>query len=230
MDWKALATVDEIAPTVEAEIAAVVEGRPPHTPWRIANIAQADWALRQVGEARARLGEYDDIIAKWQDARRRIERAGAYLTERLQEWAVEQRTDAKKSFPLAHGTITTRQTGDAIEVVDEGAAVEWALKNCPLAVKTTRSILMTPLKESLRIGLWAIHARAVDTGGVVHEEWFDPAVDPESAEYADRFADRDLVEVVPTLIAVVVDGAGRRVPGFGVRPGKTTATVGAVLL
>lgn len=233
MDWKALATVDEFAPTVEAECVAAVNGMPRPTPWQIVNLSQADWAMRQVGEARARLAEYDDVIAQWQEARQRIFRAGEWYEQRLTEWAVSQRTKQTKSFPTAHGTVSTRESGDAVEIVDAVALLAWAKANAPTLINTVESVPVSNVKPVVTIEHWAIGADLIDvaTGEVLRAVDFGVPVRPDGDEWAAfvEGVDEATVGVRRVLVAVVVDGDKRPVPGLGVRPGKVTATVSPIL-
>lgn len=232
MDWSGIsgvvAPVDEAQ--IEVEVSLHVAGMDRlKDPWRIASIGQADWAMRRVAEARAIIQQYDDEIALWREARRRIESAGDWYEERLKEWAVEQRTETRKSFPMAHGTISTKKIAPKVEVVDEDAAIGWARRSCVLAIKTTESFQVS--KATVRVVPLVSEYELVDkaTGLVEHRQVeprpFDQAdVDALQAEVGDGY-----VVAVSNAPLGVVDEAGRPVPGLAVRPGRITATVGAVM-
>ena len=55
--------------------------------------------------------------------------------------------DKDRFLQLPHGRLFfTKSQGGAITVKDDKAAIAWAEKNCPAAVKVEKSILKTPLK------------------------------------------------------------------------------------
>lgn len=62
-------------------------------------------------------------------------------------WAGEVLAGAKQRFvQTAFGRVTFRKTPGSIKVADVVAALDWARKNAPDAVKVTESVVVTPLK------------------------------------------------------------------------------------
>lgn len=236
MDLEAIAgvtdpSIDEDA--VGAEVTGWVEGRDVDSiaqglrePWKITSLGAADWAIRRLAECQARAQEYRDEIALWQDAARRIESAGEWFEDRLKEWAVEQRSPQRKTFPLAHGTVSTRQSQPKIEVVDEPAAILWAKVAAPGAVKVTEAFRVSEVKGAADIVecVVAFAATNKSTGEMERIEVEPAPVDPERiAALVDKMGDGYVVE--PIMALRVVDTNGKMVPGLAVRLGSVTASV-----
>lgn len=240
--WGRDAAVDEAV--VDAEVEAYIEGHAPaREPWAIRTMDEADWCLVRVAKVRALLAEYDDTIALWKNARARMERAAEWHEARLKEWAIDRRAPGMTSVTLGHGTIRTTKRGPAVEIVDEDAAIEWARVAAPEAIRTTESLLVTKLKDVVRIDDVVTGWRVIDreTGETI--EYMTPA---EMAEIADgQIVSVEVpgrrVSIVNTdgehvatadaeLAPGVVDAAGVLVPGLSVRPAKISASIGEVLL
>lgn len=243
MDLHALvpvpAPVDEAV--VEAEIADYLGSRLNQTvggpggglvrePWRIANMGAADWVMRRLADVRALAQEYRDQIALWEDAARRTDLVGAWFETRLKEWAIESRTKDRKSFPLAHGTVTTRQTPAAIKVDDDEKAIEWAKVHCPDAVKVEESLRISVAKPMLTIGSFIVGFRATN-----QETGESERIDVDPVPYTDQAVD-DVRELMPGFVVEAIEEArvvsvadGTIVPGFYIEAGHVTASVSPVL-
>lgn len=111
--------------------------------WEITSLGAADWAMQQLARIEAVAREYDAEIARWTKLRANVARAGEFFRGHLERWAVSQRTDKRKSFPLAHGTVSTREAKPAPEIVDQEAAVAWCKVNAPDAIKVEESVLIS---------------------------------------------------------------------------------------
>lgn len=220
--------VDEAA--VEAELARYLAGEPEpegREPWRITTVGQADWAIEQVAAAHRRRQGYQDEIDLWGAALKRLTAAASWLEERLKEWAAANRTDKVKSFPLAHGTVATRASKRAIDVVDEGAAIGWAKTAAPDAVKVEESFLVSMVGDAARIVEVIVAYESIDkaTGGIERVPTPKPAVFDAAKFERLRARLGDGYEVRPVMDWAVLDTADNLVPGLAVRPERVTATV-----
>lgn len=166
--------VDEAA--VWESVEASIEGRPVQgaivtdadgtevsspQPWRIESLGSAGWAAARLAELRARRMEYDEEVRRWREAGAKLVRAEAFFEDALKEWAVRSRTATAKTFTLSHGTVSTRLSKARPIVVDEEAAIEWAERACPDAVRNVKSFLVSKLPEV------AIFGAGTDTPVVV---------------------------------------------------------------
>lgn len=226
----------------------------PRVRWEITSLGAADWAMQQLARIEAVAREYDDEIARWAKLRANVARAGEFFRGHLERWAVSQRTDKRKSFPLAHGTVSTRESKPAPEVVDEEAAVGWCKVHAPDAVKITESVLISrvPVRVAEIIVGWRFTNRT--TGDIVHvlDEFpidgdtvkadLHHVVTVVLAEHASAFQQAaDTIEaewistrlyeftqgwsIEPVTTPGVVDADGLPADGFGIRPGKITSSV-----
>ena len=239
-DWEQIAgakpPVDEDA--VMAEVAefvgqhgAKVPAPVRAEPWRIKSLGEADWAMRRLAEAEARVQQYRDEVALWNDALRRIESAEQFFHDRLTEWALAERTKDRKSFPLAHGTVSTREQGEAIEVVDEDAIVTHAESSADLAgaVKVTKKWSLAEMKNlehppRIVDMIVAFEAISKETGETETLE-VEPSVFTQSKLDAVVEAMGDGYQVTAITERAVVDRFGGVVPGLAVRPKRVTAHV-----
>lgn len=216
--------VDEQA--VMEEVEAYVEGVDmQRKPWRIDTLGQADWAMRRLAEARDFAQRYEDEVALWTAALKKIGRVGSWFEDRLKEWAVAERTKDRKTFAVAHGTVATRESKPRIVVEDEKAAVEWALTYAPAAVKVERSLLVSQLGDAATIGRVAIGWTA--TNKATGETQRIPATGGHVTTSLDVVRQRmgDDWQVDIDTHPAVVDKEGRPVPGLVVAEGRVTATV-----
>lgn len=236
MDWDALAAVespvDEAA--VEAELTEYVTGDevagPRREPFRIQSVGAADWCMRRVAEAQRRVQDYKDQVTLWTAALRRVEAAGEWFEARLKEWGVAQRTKDTKTFPLAHGTVRTSSKRAAIIVTDEEAAIAWAEQHCPEAVKTEKSFLVSRVSPAAGIMDCVVAWEAINKEDGELQRIPVDSPRPLNAEVLEGVRDRMPGHHVEAEVeAMVVDAAGVPVPGLGVRPGETTATVTPLL-
>lgn len=244
MDIKALvpvpAPVDEA--WVEEEIVAYLGGPPtPREPWRITSLGAADWVMRRLADVQAMGQEYRDQIALWQEAASRVDLLGAWFEARLKEWGAASRTKDRKTFPLAHGTVSTRESKASIKVGDEAAAIEWARGVCPDAIRKTESLLVSVAKDHLRIATFIVGYRSTDKAtGETERLDVDPIPYTDEAVAAvqellpgatvEAITEQRVVASMPvrddtptTTEALYV------VPGFYIEPGKITASVSPVL-
>lgn len=235
------APIPDHAGEIEAQAAAYVVGRDPGEAWSITTIGEADWALRKLMEIRQHEQAYADEIALWTAARDRALRAGQFFADALERWGVEQRIATKtKTFPLAHGTISTRSSAPRLVITDEDAALNW-LRACePDAIRTTEKALISAV-TTVAIGTVIVGFEATNkTTGEVEQQMLDlpQPNDPEriaavAAKLGDEWAVRPITE--PAAVATVSAPVGTWPPsgltegqpvlGFGVSDERISATV-----
>jgi len=222
-----VAPVDEAA--VEAELVAYITGMDVETagePWRIENVGQADWALRKLIETQAAYGQYADEISLWEAARKRAKHAIDFFTELLQAWAIGARTKDTKSFALAHGTVSTRQSAARLSISDKDAILEWAATNAPDAIKVTSEVQLSLLTNvTIEVMLVGERRTNMATGEIVVDNREPVLLTDEALATVGGAGSGWQVEPI-TLQMAVADG--KVVPGMTVVPAKVTASVTAL--
>lgn len=236
MDWKSVVAVEPVVDEadVDAELEAYVADSPalsPREPWRITSLGAADWAMRRLAEIQEVVQQYDDEMVRWRTARNKAASACEWFEARLKEWALAERArnDSARTLNVPHGTVSTRKSGERIEVVDEPLALAWAKQACPDAVKVEYSFLVSKVGACARVADVVREWRAThkSTGETEHQpvtalvEFTDEGL----AAVQERLGDEYVVEA--RVERMVVDAAGVLVPGLGVRAEHTTATVRA---
>ena len=231
MNWTAIGGVaspvdDDV---VQEEVEAFLGGRElARVPWQITNLGQADWCMRRLAEARAHEQAYRDEIALWRAALDRVEGAASWFEARLEEWGVGQRTSATKTFPLASGTVSTRESKARIGVEgDETVLIEWARVACPGALRKSERFLVSEVGSAAIIADVIVGFVSIDksTG---ESERIDvnevAAFHPDRVEVLrEMMGDGFVVEAVCEQAVVGVDGLP--IPGLVVRPATVSATV-----
>lgn len=193
--------------------------------WSITSLGAADWAMARVAELRRIEREYADQIALWEAARQRAANGVEFFEHHLEEWALGERTEKRKTFPLAHGTVATREVRPRVIVTDEEAAITWCAKHNPDALRSTTKVLISEV--AVRVGHVVVGytAQHKTTGEV--ETVRLPAPKPSTADdiavIAARLGDDWTVEAITDLAAI--DSDGLPVAGFGVQPGHVSASV-----
>jgi hypothetical protein len=61
-------------------------------------------------------------------------------------------TYRSKTWTCPWGQVAFREVKPTVEVADEQEAIAWAEENCPDAVKVSKRILITPVKEAMNSG------------------------------------------------------------------------------
>lgn len=227
-----VAPVDE--QSVEHELAVRLgdwhQVEPPREPWRITSLGAADWAMRRLWDAQNAVQRYDDEISLWRRARGRVQAAVEFFEERLSEWGAAERTDARKSFALAHGTVSTRAVKARVQVDDQAAVLEWARTHCPDAIEqipATEKLHMADVSQIVIPGQVVVAWQATNRGtGEVERLPVDRPHTLDAEEQAIIVqAAPDGVDVEPVLADAVVDADGWPVPGLSVVPAKVSVTV-----
>lgn len=191
--------------------------------WTIDTMGKADWAMRKLAEIRATAQQYRDEVTLWQQQADRVAKAAGWFEDHLKAWALASRTKDRKSFPLAHGTVSTTERKRKAIVVDEAAAIDWAEGHCQAAVATTKKFQISNAGASVVDWLagWDIVDKLTGDHSFAEVEpceFHQDMLDQERAVSASL-----LIE--PVFVAVVVAADGRRIPGLDVAPSTVSASV-----
>lgn len=127
--------------------------------FRIEHDAQAAWAMRKARKAAQRIAEVDriaqaeiDRIQEWALSERGgPERDLGFFETLLTEYALRLREQdpKRKSVVTPYGKVSTTQVGAKVVVDDEESFIAWAEVNLPDAVKTKKTVLVTPIKDAI---------------------------------------------------------------------------------
>jgi len=125
----------------------------------INSLDTAEWCLRKISRAEARIQERNDCAAKIKaeiDARLEAINAKdldtvAYLGSLLRPWAEVEIAKAgkAKSVKLLAGEVGFRKAPDSLEVTDEAAALAWLKEHYPQGVRTVESVDKKKVKEAI---------------------------------------------------------------------------------
>lgn len=136
---------------------------PPPTPATVATRDDAEDAGKALALADAQLavldGGFDEIKRRYQQARREIETAKAWLEGRylaaLGTWADKNRDKGKKSVALMSGVGKFRASKDTVKWLDDGKVIAWALENAEECVKMAPRLDVSKVKDILLDGIKA---------------------------------------------------------------------------
>lgn len=205
--------------------------------WTVDDDTSAEWALRQLGRAKAELAALDDHaraetdrVKAWRAAAGSdAERRAAVMESHLNGYARRLRDRGVATRKLVAGEVGTRKTPDKVEVVDEAAFVEFVrrVERFDLVEFSARALLV-PLRkavEPVAPGSWF----AVESGLIIAPkvlELIDETLDPTPDNVA-RLLDEDGVlhdraDVHPCpldAVAVTLGDDAYLVPGVGFRVG-----------
>jgi hypothetical protein len=113
--------------------------------------ATANWVVRRVLEARA----YGERVRDWaaqEIARSKHEedRLMYLFGTQLRQWTsgeIAKFRGRRRSLNLPSGQVGFRHSGARLTVIDEPAAVEWAIQHCPVAIRTIHKIVVNELQD-----------------------------------------------------------------------------------
>lgn len=202
-------------------------------PWQITSLAAADWAMAKLAELHAAADEYDLMALRYSDAAKRLRKAGQFFNDHLEAWAIAERTDAQKSFPMAHGNVTTSAHKPKAIVDDEAVLIEWARTKAgedvaDQIVKVEESIRLTEWRRLVRVDDLVTEWEAIDkaSGETQRVPLTKPVrFTPERlAKVQAKMGDGFTVTAVTELAVFYLD-ADTPVPGSAVQEAYTTASV-----
>lgn len=216
--------------------------------WSIDSLGAADWCMQQVARVQSLVDEYHAEVVRWTEVRDRVARAGEFFRGHLERWAIGERTDKRKSFPLAHGTVSTREQPRSVEIVAVDAAVAWCKGHHPAAVKTTEEVRLRDLVHVLRIAdvvrswqftdqlgeVWTIGSAELE-GVLDHHDTYRPLADLVRAVLAEHAsplhlaADSVEAEYIRTRLAHECSAVGvERAALLGIANVRAVLTPGVV--
>lgn len=244
-------TDDDLAAVVAWDLSAEeqrqLEDLPEHiVRWRPEDDGAAEWAMRhlvavglELDELNEQAGEWLEQIQRWLDHRAKPLRAKQrFFVGHLERYGLDYRERTKKAtVTLPSGKVRTTEYQRTIKVEDHDTLAEWVRENLEedeaakvVQVKTT--VLVSELK-----GAAAITDRVVSTfvalscdctatlDGMVDVGELVTCLDHGDELLGDPIVVADVLE--EEMMAVVVDEAGRLIPGTGVKPKRTEAKVTA---
>ncbi len=117
----------------------------------VVDLRSANWVIRKIHDARA----YAEAVKEWAEAEARRAQAeeDGLLTmfgpglRAVLEAEIERAKGRRKSVNLPAGTMGLRAEPQRLRVEDEAAALEWARKHCPDAIRVTERISRTALNQ-----------------------------------------------------------------------------------
>lgn len=129
--------------------------------WRIDGPGTAEWAMRHVARADAELAELAEQAEEWRDrigywftqASGPLLARRAFMTAHLERYALEVR-DAdprRKSISVPSGTVKTRSSSRAVEIVDPAMILDWARAFAPDVIQRTERVLVSDLRDVVTI-------------------------------------------------------------------------------
>ena len=143
------------------------------SPWMIADDGGAEWAMRLLAAAEAKLAEAEERAIQWRkqvdDWYRKVTAEASATSQfaraHLERYALERRyadPDAKTLY-LPSGVVRTTSHADRITINDEPAVLAWALERAPEVVRHTVKV------SDVRHVVSVVEGKAVDpdTGEVV---------------------------------------------------------------
>jgi hypothetical protein len=132
----------------------VIESSPLEEGFRVDDDQKADWALRKLAVIRRKQAENQSIfdaelarIKEWlSKVNTALERDSAYFEAVLTPYALQQRSEGRKTVTLPHGTLKTTAGQSHIEFKDESKFIEWAKVNDPALLRIKTDVDKSALK------------------------------------------------------------------------------------
>lgn len=127
----------------------------------VKDIASADWTLRKILAAQHRMEEREITaeavrakLDKWLAEANKPDLATIeFMQGKLEPYVADSlRGEKRRSVRLPSGTVGFRSSPEHVEVLEEEKALAWCKANLPAAVKVRESLLLTPIKDSVKAG------------------------------------------------------------------------------
>jgi hypothetical protein len=139
------------AETSRTELAETEPIAPVPANFAVVDVKSANWVLRRIMEARA----YAEAVQQWAEAEaERAKREEEFFLlhfgnglQAVLEEEIEKQKGRRKSVKLPAGTMGYRAEPQRLRVENEAAAIEWAHRHCPDAVRVTERISRTAINE-----------------------------------------------------------------------------------
>lgn len=121
---------------------------PAREPFMVDDDSKADWAMRKLASIRRKQSENKVIferevkrVAEWLDkVNTALERDAEWFEANLRPYALQERSNGRKSVVLPHGTIKTTAGRPKFEIEDESKFIEWAETSAPDLVRVKKEI------------------------------------------------------------------------------------------
>jgi phage host-nuclease inhibitor protein Gam len=121
---------------------------PTREPFRVDDDSKADWAMRKLASIRRKQSENQAIhdreaqrVSEWlQRVNTALEREAEWFELNLRPYALQQRSEGRKSVVLPHGTIKTTAGRPKFEIANESEFIIWAEKNEPDLIRVKKEI------------------------------------------------------------------------------------------
>jgi hypothetical protein len=118
----------------------------------------AEWVLEKLSEAEGRVvglkaelaGVQERFASRIKEQERRSEWLRARFGPELEEFAKTQLDGKSRTWKGTYGSVAFRSTAAKVVALDQTKAVAWAAKNCPDAVKTVQSFLISNVPDSVK--------------------------------------------------------------------------------
>jgi hypothetical protein len=119
---------------------------PAREPFRVDDDSKADWAMRKLASIRRKQAENQAIhdrelqrVAEWLlKVNTALERDAEWFEANLRPYALQQRSEGRKSVVLPHGTIKTTAGRPKYEIEDDSEFLSWAETNAPELVRMSK--------------------------------------------------------------------------------------------
>lgn len=121
---------------------------PAREPFRVDDDSKADWAMRKLASIRRKQAENQAIhdrelqrVAEWLlKVNTALERDAEWFEANLRPYALQQRSEGRKSVVLPHGTIKTTAGRPKYEIENDSEFLSWAETNAPELVRVKKEI------------------------------------------------------------------------------------------
>ena len=132
----------------------VVEAPAPEG-FKVDDDEKAEWAVRKLARIRRKQSENKAIhdqelerISEWlKTVNDALERDAAYFEAVLTPYALQERSNGRKSLVLPHGTVKTTAGRAKIEFESEDKFIEWAKTNDPELIRIKHEINKKALND-----------------------------------------------------------------------------------
>lgn len=129
--------------------------------FEVKDLQSADWCVAKAIQAEHNIQDRELLVVQYKEkldaylikANKEDYSTIEFFQQQLEPWAEEHLRDQKrKSVKLPHGIAGFRQGQGSVEVVDDGVALDWCEENLPAAIKTTKTILKSEIKNAIKAG------------------------------------------------------------------------------
>ena len=139
--------MDNALPVTPIDDFEIVE-EPAREPFVIDDDSKADWAMRKLASIRRKQSDNEAIfnrelqrVTEWlEKVNTDLERDAEWFESNLRPYALQERSNDRKSIVLPHGTIKTVSGRVKFDIEDESKFLAWAETNEPGLVRIKKEI------------------------------------------------------------------------------------------